>query len=53
MTRRWPNPINATVNVNGTFGSRPRRRYQLGDCLFRASRLLVHGSGAGRPFIIP
>lgn len=52
LIRRWPSPIKATLNVNGTFGSRQRRRYQLGDCLFRMWRLLFHGSGAGRPFTV-
>lgn len=49
LRRRWPNPILATVSVNGTFGTRPRRRYQIGNCWQRLARVLVHGSGAGRP----
>ncbi len=49
LRRRWPNPILATINVNGTFGVRMRRRYQLADCSQRLARVLLHGSGAGRP----
>jgi hypothetical protein len=41
LIRRWPNPISATVNVNGIFASRLRRRYQLNDCLMRAARALA------------
>jgi hypothetical protein len=37
---RWPNPILATVCVNGTFGSRQRRRYQLRNCLQRTAHLV-------------
>jgi hypothetical protein len=37
---RWPNPIQATVTVNGTFGSRRRRRYQFRNCLQRGASLI-------------
>ncbi len=40
LARRWPDPILATVTVNGTFGRRPRLRYQLGNWLRRAARLV-------------
>lgn len=40
LVRRWPNPIYATVSVNGTFGTRRRIRYQLGDCLMRVTRTI-------------
>jgi hypothetical protein len=40
LRRRWPNPILATVNVNGTFGRRRRVRYQLRNCLQRARRVI-------------
>ena len=40
LRRRWPNPILATVTVNGTFGKRRRVRYQLRNCLQRAGRLV-------------
>ncbi|HEX3143977.1 MAG TPA: nucleotidyltransferase family protein, partial [Pyrinomonadaceae bacterium] len=36
LRRRWPNPILATITVNGTFGKRRRLRYQLRNCLQRA-----------------
>ena len=44
LVRRWPNPIYATVSVNGTFNERRRRRYELSNCLMRASRLLLNNS---------
>jgi len=40
LRSRWPNPILATVTVNGTFGKRRRVRYQLRNCLQRARRLV-------------
>ncbi len=40
LRRRWPDPILATVTVNGTFGRRPRLRYQLRNCFERARRLV-------------
>jgi Uncharacterised nucleotidyltransferase len=52
LRRRWPNPILATVSVNGIFAARPRRRYQFENCRQRLSRWLMHGSGAGRPLAI-
>ena len=44
LARRWPNPILATVSVNGTFDSRPRLRYQLSNCFMRAARLVLPAS---------
>jgi putative nucleotidyltransferase-like protein len=41
LARRWPNPIVATVSVNGTFDSRPRWPYQLSNCFLRAARLVL------------
>ena len=43
LARRWPDPILATVSVNGTFGRRPRLRYQLGNWLLRAVRVATAG----------
>jgi len=40
LARRWPNPILATVDVNGTFSSRRRVRYQFANWFLRAYRLL-------------
>jgi Uncharacterised nucleotidyltransferase len=37
---RWPNPILATVSVNGSFGSRRRRRYQFRNWLQRGAGLI-------------
>jgi Uncharacterised nucleotidyltransferase len=44
LARRWPDPILATISVNGSFGSRHRKRYQLQNCLQRATRLVLRGS---------
>lgn len=40
LKRRWPNPILATITVNGTFGNRQRRRYQFRNCLQRGAGLI-------------
>jgi hypothetical protein len=45
LVRRWPNPILATISVNGTFGARRRVRYEIGNWIMRAGRVLAHGSG--------
>jgi hypothetical protein len=37
---RWPNPILATVSVNGTFSSRRRRRYEVRNCVQRGVGLI-------------
>jgi putative nucleotidyltransferase-like protein len=34
---RWPNPVEATVHVGGTFNDWPRLPYQLGACALRAA----------------
>ena len=47
LARRWPDPILATVSVNGTFGRRPRLRYQLGNWLLRAARVASAGALSG------
>jgi len=39
LARRWPNPIVATITVNGSFGRRRRLRYELGNWLLRTGRL--------------
>ncbi len=38
LRARWPNPIEATVSLNGSFNEGPRLPYQLGDCLVRTAR---------------
>jgi hypothetical protein len=40
LKRRWPNPILATISVNGMFGQRRPVGYQLRNCLQRAGRLV-------------
>ncbi|MFL6212879.1 MAG: nucleotidyltransferase family protein [Blastocatellia bacterium] len=41
LKRRWPNPIEATYSLNGSFNNLPRFPYQLADSLRRAARLLI------------
>jgi hypothetical protein len=41
LARRWPDPIIATVTVNGTFGRHRRLRYEFGNWLLR-TRGLFH-----------
>lgn len=41
LRERWPNPILATVSVNGQFNRLPRLPYQLGNCLLRATRFVA------------
>jgi putative nucleotidyltransferase-like protein len=42
LARRWPNPISATISVNGTFGSRRRLRYEVGNWALRAGRVFAN-----------
>lgn len=48
LARRWPNPIIATISVNGTFGRRRRLRYEIGNWALRAGLLLARTFRAGR-----
>ncbi len=41
LKERWPNPILATVSVNGQFNEIPRLPYQFGNCALRASQFLL------------
>lgn len=41
LVRRWPNPILATVSVNGKFNRLPRFPYQIANGLWRSVRLLT------------
>ncbi|MFN2578345.1 MAG: nucleotidyltransferase family protein [Pyrinomonadaceae bacterium] len=43
LGRRWPDPILSTISANGTFGHRPRLRYQIHNCVQRAARLALPG----------
>ena len=47
VRERWPNPIIATVSVNGQFNRLPRLPYQLGNWALRAARFLL-GSAASQ-----
>lgn len=40
LRQRWPNPILATISVNGTFNRLPRLPYQLGNLFLRAGRFM-------------
>jgi hypothetical protein len=42
LRQRWPNPIIATVSVNGEFNNLPRLPYQMANCLSRIGRLLLN-----------
>lgn len=42
LKRRWPNPIEATYSLKGSFNNLPRFPYQLADGLRRAARFLTH-----------
>src|SRR2546426_8182863 len=41
LRRRWPNPILATISINGKLNRFPRLPYQLGNCLDRTAQLLL------------
>ena len=47
LRQRWPNPILATISVNGAFNRLPRFPYQLGNCALRAGRLLLRLPAGG------
>lgn len=47
LRQRWPNPILATVSINGQFNRLPRLPYQLGNCLARSLRFLFQTSANG------
>jgi hypothetical protein len=38
---RWPNPIQATVGVGGSFNEFPRLPYQLGECVLRSAHFIT------------
>jgi hypothetical protein len=44
LRQRWPDPILATVSVNGRFNNLPRFPYQIANCLSRMARFLIHGT---------
>jgi hypothetical protein len=38
LRHRWPNPIEATISVQGSFNDLPRLPFQLGNCLARTAK---------------
>ena len=45
LRQRWPNPILATISVNGRFNDYPRLPYQMANCLSRLGRVLLSRQG--------
>ena len=45
LRQRWPNPIIATISVNGEFNNLPRLPYQMANCLSRIGRRLMNSPG--------
>ncbi len=42
LINRWPNPIEATVRMEGEFNELPRLPFQLGICFSRTTRFVAH-----------
>ncbi len=42
LRHRWPNPIEATVSMNGSFNRLPRLPFQFGNCVARTARFAAH-----------
>jgi hypothetical protein len=42
LINRWPNPIEATVKMEGEFNALPRLPFQLGNCFSRTTRFIAH-----------
>jgi hypothetical protein len=47
MRARWPNAVEATVGVRGSFGDLPRLPYQIAECARRSLNFVAGASGAG------
>lgn len=45
LRERWPDPILATVSVNGSFNSFPRWPYQVANCMSRILRVVTRSPG--------
>jgi hypothetical protein len=41
ISGHWPNPVEATVGLGGTFNEAPRLPFQIGHSIVRAARLLI------------
>ena len=48
LRERWPDPILATVSVNGRFNNFPRWPYQIANCVSRIGRLLTRSPGTAQ-----
>lgn len=48
LRERWPDPILATVSVNGRFSSFPRWPYQVANCMSRILRVVRRSPGAAQ-----
>ncbi len=44
LRKRWPDPIEATMRLRGSFNEMPRLPYQIGNALGRLLRFLTHTS---------
>lgn len=42
LINRWPNPIEATVSMEGEFNHLPRLPFQLGNCFSRTAKFVSH-----------
>ena len=42
LKNRWPNPIAATIDLGGQINGLPRLPFQLGNCLLRTAKFLMH-----------
>jgi hypothetical protein len=42
VRRRWPNPIEATIAMNGPFNDLPRLPFQIANSVFRIGAFLTH-----------
>ncbi len=41
LAYHWPNPIEGTINMNGSFNEWPRLPFQIGDCLARTANFFL------------
>ncbi|HWN11884.1 MAG TPA: nucleotidyltransferase family protein [Pyrinomonadaceae bacterium] len=48
LRERWPDPILATISVNGRFNSFPRWPYQVANCMSRILRVVTRSPGTAQ-----
>lgn len=48
LRQRWPDPILATISVNGRLNSLPRWPYQVANCMSRILRVVTRSPGAAQ-----